>query len=370
MTMQGIDISSYQAGINLANLPIDFVIVKATEGTGYTNPDCARAVEQALAAGKIVGVYHYVNGAGSAAEADHFVSSCKGWIGKVIFAIDWEAGGNKAWGNTGYLDAVIKRVKASTGKAPLLYASASVFPWAIAKANDCGTWVAEYANTKATGFQTSPWHSRSWTGACLIRQYTDNLRISGWNGGLDGNVAFCDRATLARYISGTASASAASKPAASTSTASIASSGTTKAKTKTDGQLEIAQDGVLGSSTIARWQQVMGTSIDGKISSGGSQLVVAFQKFLNSVVAGNDQKNLHGVAALATDGILGPATWKTFQFWSGNKLPGDMKNICGFTLTGSTIGKWVDGVAGKWTIIMLQVMLNRSYAGSGKLLSK
>ena len=77
-----------------------------------------------------------------------------------------------------------------------------------------------------------------------------------------------------------------------------------------------------------------------------------------------------GQLEITQDGILGPATWKTYQFWSGNKLPGDMKNICGFTLTGSTIGKWVDGVAGKWTIIMLQVMLNRSYAGSGKLLSK
>lgn len=30
----------------------------------------------------------------------------------------------------------------------------------------------------------------------------------------------------------------------------------------------------------------------------------------------------------------------------------------------------MDGVSGKWTITMLQVMLNRSYAGSGKLLSK
>ena len=159
-------------------------------------------------------------------------------------------------------------------------------------------------------------------------------------------------------------APAASAPKATTSTATGA------AKTKTDGQLEITQDGILGGATIARWQQVMGTPIDGVISRGGSQLVIAFQKFLNSVVAGGDQKNLHGAATLATDGILGPATWKTYQFWSGNKLPGDMKNICGFTLTGSTIGKWVDGVAGKWTITMLQVMLNRSYAGSGKLLSK
>ena len=173
-------------------------------------------------------------------------------------------------------------------------------------------------------------------------------------------------------LTGVAGSDALASDAALTpeAAAAAAPTATGAAKTKTDGQLEITQDGILGGATIARWQQVMGTPIDGEISMGGSQVVVAFQKFLNSVVSGEHQKNLHGAATLSTDGILGPATWKTYQFWSGNKLPGDMKNICGFTLTGSTIGKWVDGVAGKWTITMLQVMLNRSYAGSGKLLSK
>ena len=331
-TLNGVDVSSYQRGIDLAKLPVDFVIVKATEGTGYVNPDCARAVEQALAAGKIVGVYHYVNGSGSTAEADHFVSSCKGWIGKVIFAIDWEAGGNKAWGNTGYLDAVIKRVKASTGKAPLLYASASVFPWAIAKANDCGTWVAEYANTQPTGFQTSPWHSKSWTGSCLIRQYTDNLRVPGWNGGLDGNVAFCDRATLARYISGTATA-AASKP-------SIATTAASAAKPSADA----LSDGVWGPATTKALQRLLGTPQDGVISSQdqgrkvnvpaagdgwewvgnpqGSQAIVALQKRL-------------GVAA---DGIIGPGTIKRLQ---------------------GHLGVPVDGYAGAQTVKALQAKLSR-----------
>ena len=32
MTMNGIDISNYQSGINLHEVPADFVIVKATEG--------------------------------------------------------------------------------------------------------------------------------------------------------------------------------------------------------------------------------------------------------------------------------------------------------------------------------------------------
>lgn len=288
-TLNGVDVSSYQRGIDLAKLPVDFVIVKATEGTGYTNPDCARAVEQALAAGKIVGVYHYVNGAGSTAEADHFVSSCKGWIGKVIFAIDWEAGGNKAWGNTSYLDAVIKRVKAVTGKAPLLYASASVFPWAIAKANDCGTWVAEYANTKATGFQTSPWHSKSWTGACLIRQYTDNLRISGWNGGLDGNVAFCDRATLAKYISGTATA-AASKPAITTTAASKSASSSTLDVRAIQRAVHVTADNVVGKATRTA------VSLVAQASNWGGG------KFPNGVAA------TQRAAGANPDGVWGPAS--------------------------------------------------------------
>ena len=49
MAMNGIDISSYQSGINLTVVPCDFVITKATEGTGYVNPDYERAYAQANA---------------------------------------------------------------------------------------------------------------------------------------------------------------------------------------------------------------------------------------------------------------------------------------------------------------------------------
>ena len=52
MTMQGIDISGWQAGIDLGSVPCDFAIVKATEGTGYVNPDCDRAVQQCIELGK------------------------------------------------------------------------------------------------------------------------------------------------------------------------------------------------------------------------------------------------------------------------------------------------------------------------------
>ena len=73
--MNGIDIASYQSNINLAAVPCDFVIVKATQGTSYINPDCARAVDQALRLGKAVGIYVYLSGTGAQQEIDFFFNN-------------------------------------------------------------------------------------------------------------------------------------------------------------------------------------------------------------------------------------------------------------------------------------------------------
>ncbi len=54
MTLNGIDISSHQTGINLAAVPADFVLVKTTQGTWYVNPDADRAYQQAKKAGKLL----------------------------------------------------------------------------------------------------------------------------------------------------------------------------------------------------------------------------------------------------------------------------------------------------------------------------
>ena len=58
MAMNGIDIASYQTGIDLTVVPCDFVIVKATEGTGYVNPDFTRAYAQVKNAGKSLSLIH------------------------------------------------------------------------------------------------------------------------------------------------------------------------------------------------------------------------------------------------------------------------------------------------------------------------
>ncbi|MCL1870992.1 MAG: N-acetylmuramoyl-L-alanine amidase [Promicromonosporaceae bacterium] len=87
-----------------------------------------------------------------------------------------------------------------------------------------------------------------------------------------------------------------------------------------DGSLTIAEDGMRGPATIARWQEVMGTPIDGKIDATGSALIKADQAFLNRAVPAAQIHALTGANALAVDGAEGPKTIKVRQFWLFNKL--------------------------------------------------
>lgn len=199
MTMQGIDISSYQAGIDLTRVPCDFIIVKATQGSTYVNPDCVRAVEQALAAGKYVGVYHYIDGSG-VGEADFFVDQISGWVGRVLVCLDWEPGSNSRWGDLGYLGAVIDRVRERAGRPPVVYASAAAFPWQTCAARGCGTWVAQYASMDQTGYQDHPWGEGAYD--CLIRQYSATGRLPGWGGDLDLDIFYGDRTLWGAYVTG------------------------------------------------------------------------------------------------------------------------------------------------------------------------
>lgn len=197
MVMNGIDISNWQNGINLAVVPHDFVIMKATQGTSYVSPDFKRQIEQALSLGKYVGVYHYIGGQGAAAEAQHFYNNIKDYIGRVIICTDWESEQNSQWGNLSYLDSFMKEINALTGVPTLLYASKSCFPWDIASANNAGTWVAQYANYNNTGYQNNPWNEGAYN--CTIRQYSSAGRLNGWGGNLDLDKAYIDGETWMKY---------------------------------------------------------------------------------------------------------------------------------------------------------------------------
>lgn len=96
MGLNGIDISSWQDDLVVSAMgTCDFVIVKATGGAGYSNECFRRHADETLASGKLLGCYHYARDRGyegsAEAEADHFISAFKPYVGKAIPFLDWEA---------------------------------------------------------------------------------------------------------------------------------------------------------------------------------------------------------------------------------------------------------------------------------------
>lgn len=199
MALRGIDISGWQEGIDLTAVPGDFFISKATQGTGYVSPDCARQVEQGRVAGKLFGTYHYINGRGANTEAEFYIKSIENWIGLGIICLDWEQGYNSAWGNIGYLDQMTKRVIELTDIPPILYGSASIYKQLkqVADKYNCGLWIAQYPDYNKTGYQDTPWNEGAYP--CAIRQYTSSGRLSGYNGDLDLDKFYGDREAWMRY---------------------------------------------------------------------------------------------------------------------------------------------------------------------------
>ena len=198
MSMNGIDISSWQAGIDLTVVPCDFVIIKATQGTDYVNQDCDRAFQQAKAAGKCLGVYHYASGGDPIAEADFFLENVAGYIGESILVLDWEGEQNGAFGanDFAWVKTWMDYVASRAGVKPILYISASIIGL-FSGIGDYGLWVAQYSDMNATGYQETPWNEGAYD--CVIRQYSSNGRLPGYAGGLDINKFYGDRNTWNAY---------------------------------------------------------------------------------------------------------------------------------------------------------------------------
>lgn len=216
MTMNGIDVSSWQAGIDLAKVPADFVIVKTTQGNWYVSPNADAQYQSAKRAGRLLGIYHYIDGRGGVqGEVDFFIKNCKNYFHEALIAVDWEAEDNQQWGNEAYLEEVVRLIKQKTGVTPLIYSMQSRYSQvaAVAQRQNAGLWIAQYGSMDPTGYQTHPWNEGSYS--CAIRQYSSTGRLPGWGGNLDLNIAYMDRAAWMKYAapSGKAPAPApATKP--------------------------------------------------------------------------------------------------------------------------------------------------------------
>lgn len=205
--LNGIDIASHQAGIDVANVSADFVFIKATQGTWYKNQlpskgyDYAAWGDKTLASGRLLGFYHYAEGGDPIKEAEYFYNAIKAYKGRAVVALDWEGEDNKLFG-TGFdvqwckrfLDRIAELMEAK----PLIYMSKSttrMCDWSSV-ATSYPLWVAQYASNNTTGYQSNPWTDSYSFGAwakSLIFQYSATGRVNGYEGDLDLDLFYGSR---------------------------------------------------------------------------------------------------------------------------------------------------------------------------------
>jgi len=160
----GMDVSSHQGDVDWPRSWADgarFAYVKATEGTGYRNPNFAQQYNGSYDVGMVRGAYHFAlpDRSGGVEQADFFVDNGGGWSpdGKTLpGAMDMEY---NPYGDTCYgLDQAAmtrwvldfsNRVVARTQRYPTIYTSTSWWNRCVGGSVHFGRtnplWVAHYA---------------------------------------------------------------------------------------------------------------------------------------------------------------------------------------------------------------------------------
>ena len=206
----GIDISNHQGKMDLAAVlkqtATDFVICKATEGTGFIDKYCDKFMVIAQNAGKQIGFYHFARPEYNTAraEADFFVRQTKGYFNKGIPVLDWESAGKS---NVKWAKEWLDRVYSVTGVKPVIYMSESVvnaYNWKAVAEAGYGLWVARYRDYNIDrNYDMSTCGKKpvvKWWSFYMMWQWTSVGRLNGYSGNLDCNAFYGDRAAWDAYV--------------------------------------------------------------------------------------------------------------------------------------------------------------------------
>ncbi|UJW34025.1 lysozyme [Saccharothrix sp. AJ9571] len=161
----GHDVSGHQGAVDwhaAAGAGARFVYVKATEGTGFTNPQFGQQYNGAHGVGLIRGAYHFgrPDVSGGAEQANYFVDNGGGWAGDgktLPGALDVEYNpysddkcyGKDAAGMTAWIKDFSDTYARRTGRPPVIYTSTGWWKKCTGDSTAFGgsnaLWLARYA---------------------------------------------------------------------------------------------------------------------------------------------------------------------------------------------------------------------------------
>jgi len=188
----GVDVSHWQGVIDwskMAGKGVNFAWIKATESTGYVDPQFARNWREARNFGILRGAYaFYRNGADAARQADHFANTVGDDSGELPPAADFEDTSGQA--NPTAMRAFLDRIQARTGARPVIYTAA--WWWTagrlggpVAWAKDYRLWAADYSDPLKLPADWPTWAVHQWTSSADGRAYgaqSAGLDLNRFNG--------------------------------------------------------------------------------------------------------------------------------------------------------------------------------------------
>lgn len=202
--IQGVDISHYQGEVDISALEkqgMQFVIIKATEGSSYVDEKYEENWNNAEKTNMISGAYHFFSFDSSGrTQAENFINTVGDLSGKLIPVVDVEYYGDKEKNPPTQKEVIqelseyMNILEEEYSVKPMIYTTYSVYHRYI-KENFSGypLWI------RNVYFKPGVDLDRKWD----FWQYSDTAKLDGYQGKekyIDCNVFFGGQAELKEYI--------------------------------------------------------------------------------------------------------------------------------------------------------------------------
>ncbi|MCW3840998.1 lysozyme [Micromonospora yasonensis] len=198
--LPGMDVSSWQGNVNWSaawNNGARFAYVKATEGTGYTNPYFAQQYNGSYNVGMIRGSYHFARPdvSSGATQANYFVDHGGGWSkdGKTLpgaLDIEYNPYGSTCYGLSqasmrSWIASFVNQYYARTGRWATIYTTTDWWTTCTGNTSQFAAnnplWIARYAST--VGTLPAGWPTYSFWQWASSGTFPGDQNV--WNGTLD-----------------------------------------------------------------------------------------------------------------------------------------------------------------------------------------
>lgn len=197
----GNDVASFQGDINfdVYKNNAQFILCKATEGVGFTDPKFKRNQSEARRVGIALGYYHFARpdlGNTPEKEAEYFLQIIGSLQDGEMLVLDYEPN-TQNQSHVDWCKKWLDFVKDKTGVKSLIYLNQSQvqkFNWQTVIDSEYGLWIAAYTyDPNKNDFIKGQWPFAA------MQQWTNKQLVAGLPSRADGDVFFGDLDTFKKY---------------------------------------------------------------------------------------------------------------------------------------------------------------------------